>query len=130
MCETIFKVLNSDQLYSLGCTLSSFGLLDQSIKLRDYVDKNYGIVSTDYMQHLIDCEKTGRDYPQTIKTIIHNSTIDREALEMLAVMPIRMYEHIKDAIRLDETFTIEQRTEISEVADMYLKLKTKEVQAS
>jgi len=121
-CEIIYKQLTIDQIYRLGILLASYDLLQQQIGLRNYIDSEYGVISTDYMQNLIDCENLGKDYPKSLKQVIEVDNIDKEVLELCSILPVDMFYDVEQSLIKDETVGIESFQLYAEIKHSFNKL--------
>lgn len=121
-CNTIFRAMNTDQIYKLGILLAQYDLLEQQILLRNYVAKEYGEISCSYLDNLLECEQVGKDYPRSIAKMIYTSELDTQAMQMCAIIPVQMFQEIVEAIKLDESFSFKEREQIQIINNLYLKL--------
>jgi len=121
-CENIYKQLTIDQIYRLGILLASYDLLPQQIVLRNYIDSRYGVISTDYMQNLIDCENTGKDFPKPLNQVIEVDNIDKEVLELCSILPVDMFYDVEQSLIKDETVGIESFQLYAEIKHSFNKL--------
>lgn len=121
-CTTIYKALSIDQLYRLGILIASYDLLPQSIALRNHIDSKYGVISTDYMQNLIDCENLGKDFPKAVRKQLNILGIDKEVLQLCSILPVDMFYEVEEALIKDDKASFQAFEQLQNIKYEFNKL--------
>lgn len=123
-CKTLFALMNLDQLYAIGMQFSRFGLLDLSIELKNHIDSKYGVISTDYMQNLIECEETAKDFVRTLPMIVYSPVgLGKNIVDMIAVMPVYIFIDLEIAMINSEEISILDFEKINNLKSQFIRTK-------
>lgn len=113
--------MDLDQLYALGIQLAAHELLDQSIALRDYIDSEYGVISTDYLQNLIDCENLGKDFPKTLPQLVYSPVgVSKDVCQLVAVMPAHIFIELDSVMIKNENIAFLEYQQLHHVKQQFV----------
>lgn len=121
-CEIIYDHLTIDQLYRLGILLASYDMLSQQIALRNHIDKKYGVISTDYMQRIIECENLGKKYPKALRRVLDVPNISKDVLKLCSILPVDMFYEVQQALIKDDEVTFDTFGELVKIKEGFNKL--------
>lgn len=122
--STLFALMNLDQLYAIGMQFSRFGLLDLSIELKNHIDSEYGVISADYMQNLIECEETAKDFARTLPKLVYSPVgLGKNIVDMIAVMPVYIFIDLEIAMINSEEISILDFEKINNLKSQFIRTK-------
>lgn len=121
-CEIIYDHLTIDQLYRLGIQLASYDMLNQQIALRNHIDKKYGVISCDYLQRLIECEKVGSEYPKALRKVLEVPGISKEVLELCSILAVDMFYELQDKLIKDDEASFEEFKDLMRIKNGFNQL--------